>query len=155
MFNSIPIINLNDWFLSKSQLNNDIYYEKKKKLINDVSYACKEFGFFLIKNHNVSKLIQNDMFDVSKRFFDLPYNQKIKTPMTFDYPYGYENNEILINSYKNIQSSRPIPSQSSPYSDLKETFQFCLGGSKNPLTVLWPAEPLDINIVFYIVRIVC
>ena len=81
----IPIIDLSKF--NKYEIN------KLEKTLNNT-------GFFIIKNHGISKKLIDNIFEVSKKFFDLSEKEKLRVEMSVDYPYGYENSETLLKSYQ-------------------------------------------------------
>ncbi|CAO2838480.1 unnamed protein product [Amaranthus hypochondriacus] len=52
-------------------------YDHSQKL-KQVHFACKNYGFFQVINHGVSKEIVNAMQKVGQDFFDLPAEEKLK-----------------------------------------------------------------------------
>lgn len=40
--------------------------------------ACQDLGFFYISNHGIDDALRNDYFDVARRFFALPLEEKLK-----------------------------------------------------------------------------
>ncbi|KAI3734665.1 hypothetical protein L6452_14140 [Arctium lappa] len=45
-------------------------------VLRSLSKACQEFGFFQLTNHGISKEVVGTMIDVSKRFFELPFEER-------------------------------------------------------------------------------
>ena len=43
-----------------------------------VGRACEDIGFFTLVNHGVDRALPAAMYDVSRRFFDLPLDEKLK-----------------------------------------------------------------------------
>ncbi|WP_460044560.1 isopenicillin N synthase family dioxygenase [Pseudomonas sp. S2_H01] len=43
-----------------------------------IGHACEKVGFFYIKNHGVDQALIDDMYALTREFFDLPYDQKNK-----------------------------------------------------------------------------
>jgi hypothetical protein len=68
---SVPIIDVAP-FLSGSP-------EDKRRVAGEVGGACEEIGFLIVKGHGVPRELVNQMYDVSKRFFDLPLDEKMET----------------------------------------------------------------------------
>ncbi|MEO6502718.1 MAG: 2-oxoglutarate and iron-dependent oxygenase domain-containing protein [Jatrophihabitantaceae bacterium] len=64
---------------------------------DELSRACTEVGFFVVRGHGIDKAIFDDAYDRSRRFFARPVEEKSKYPMQTstargdnDYsPYGY------------------------------------------------------------------
>jgi len=52
--------------------------EAKDKLVADVKRCCLHNGFFQITGHSVPRALQQKAFQCSKRFFDLPLDEKNK-----------------------------------------------------------------------------
>lgn len=46
--------------------------------LSSLSLACKEWGFFHIVNHGISKELYNKLHYLSNHLFDLPHEQKLK-----------------------------------------------------------------------------
>jgi len=131
-FVQVPLIDLHPFFESE---------EGKRKVAEQIGEACEKIGFFVIVNHRVQTSAVEAVWDSCKRFFDLPVEDKVATPMTPSYPYGYSGfgNEVLSMS-TNVSSG----------ADLKESFQICLGPSDIPVEVLphvpqWPSKPSDLK----------
>ena len=69
----LPIIDL-EAFTSASDTETRL--EAGKQLVS----ACHDVGFVYIKNHGVPESELSRAFDVSKKWFDLPTDQKMKAP---------------------------------------------------------------------------
>ena len=52
--------------------------EAKRKLVDDVRDCCLHNGFFQIVGHRVPLKLQERVFQCSKRFFNLPLEDKVK-----------------------------------------------------------------------------
>ncbi|PKI48548.1 hypothetical protein CRG98_031069 [Punica granatum] len=46
--------------------------------IKAIAYACEEYGFFQVINHEITTKVVQSMIDVSTRFFELPYEERAK-----------------------------------------------------------------------------
>ena len=68
---SVPVIDIAP-FLSGSP-------EGRRQVAAAVGQACEEIGFLIVKGHGVPRELVGDMYDVSRRFFDLPLDEKMKT----------------------------------------------------------------------------
>ena len=55
-----------------------------ERVAAELDHACREIGFFFIKNHGVSEDLIARVFAQSKAFHDLPLEQKAKTPINRD-----------------------------------------------------------------------
>jgi len=134
----IPILDMKDWF--------DGTPEGRKKIVAEMSDACENVGFFFIRNHGVATAVSDAVWEVCRRYFDQEQEEKSKIPMSKDYPYGYENSEVLVRS----EEGKHGETQKKP--DLKETFCVCLGPDKNEHptmpSVRWPEKPEDLREIF-------
>ncbi|KAF9591058.1 hypothetical protein IFM89_001268 [Coptis chinensis] len=80
MVNSnIPTIDLSSFF---NEGNEDC----KKEVIDIISHACSEYGFFQIVNHGVPPSLMTRALEVSKMFFEYPLEEKLKSSPTPDAP---------------------------------------------------------------------
>lgn len=70
MLNKIPIIDV-------SPLVNNT--KSKNQVAAQMSKACREFGFFYIIGHGVDVSLQQKLEEISKEFFNLPFETKLKT----------------------------------------------------------------------------
>lgn len=131
----VPTLDMNDWFSGTP--------EGRRKIVQEMSRACQDVGFFFLRNHRVPDAACDAVFDASRRYFDLELAEKKRIPMAKDYPYGYENNEVLVRSEQGKRG------ESQKGADLKETFCICLGPEKNEHpsmpAVRWPARPDDLS----------
>ncbi|KAJ9539632.1 hypothetical protein OSB04_026138 [Centaurea solstitialis] len=50
--------------------------------LSSLSSACKEWGFFHITNHGISKELYNKLHSLSNKLFNLPYEQKLRAGPT-------------------------------------------------------------------------
>src|SRR6266536_2823907 len=53
--------------------------EGRRGVAAEVGRACEEIGFLIVRGHGVPSELVDQMYDVSKRFFDLPLDEKMKT----------------------------------------------------------------------------
>ena len=67
----IPIIDLSG-FQDPNDENECI------KTTKSIAEACRDSGFFYVKNHGVSEQVQNSLFKALKEFFALPLEEKEK-----------------------------------------------------------------------------
>lgn len=125
--------------------------EDRRALAMEIGAACEKVGFFMIVNHGAPSDVVRNMFDVSRRFFDLPTAKKEETPMSDDYPYGYEAKEVLLASLGGLEAGKLATySEAARGRDLKETFSVCLGSrSGSPHESMhmpiWPRTPADME----------
>ena len=123
---TIPIIDIQAW---TDPVNHSD--AERQTIADQVADACRNVGFFAISHHGVSDSIADQAWDASREFFDLSTEEKMKskTDNEAEYPYGYENSEIL--SVGKVGSSLDDP----PKPDLKETFSI---GPSNPQSGMPP-----------------
>lgn len=67
---SPPVIDFSD-FLSGDP-------ERQKKCAEAIGHACRTLGFFQIINHPIPLSLQREMFKLSREFFALPLEEKMK-----------------------------------------------------------------------------
>jgi isopenicillin N synthase-like dioxygenase len=70
---SIPVIDFSPWTKNASH---DQRVAVSEKLVN----ACKEVGFAYLVNHGVSQDALDLAFAISKRFYSLPKEEKLRAP---------------------------------------------------------------------------
>jgi isopenicillin N synthase-like dioxygenase len=66
----IPVIDLSSL---QDPINNQNECVKTTKSIAE---ACRDYGFFYVKNHGVSEQVQNNLLNALKEFFALPVHEK-------------------------------------------------------------------------------
>ncbi|XP_010267325.1 PREDICTED: protein DMR6-LIKE OXYGENASE 2-like isoform X2 [Nelumbo nucifera] len=69
---------------------------QRPQVLNKLSKACEEYGFFQVTNHGIPGDVIQSMIDVSKRFFDLPFEERSKymsTDMRAPVRYGTSFNQ--------------------------------------------------------------
>lgn len=78
----IPIVDFKQW--------NAATAEQKKDIVQAIGDACRDIGFFMIKNHGVDQHVIDDMMSKTKDFFDLPVDAKEAYTSQDEekYPYG-------------------------------------------------------------------
>mmetsp|Transcript_16345 Transcript_16345/g.23848 ORF Transcript_16345/g.23848 Transcript_16345/m.23848 type:complete len:372 (-) Transcript_16345:817-1932(-) len=87
---AIPIIDI-------EVLVNGSVKEKKESVVQEIGKACEEIGFFAITNHGVDTDLIDATWDMTRKFFDLPIEEKMAVPSKEpEYPYGYEQSERLV-----------------------------------------------------------
>ncbi|KAF9591043.1 hypothetical protein IFM89_001253 [Coptis chinensis] len=84
--NIIPTIDLSSFF-------NEVNEDGKKKVMDIISHACSEYGFFQIVNHGMPLSLMTRALEVSKMFFEYPVEEKLKfksnPPPDAPLPSGY------------------------------------------------------------------
>jgi len=124
---AVPIINISDYYSGNS--------EQKLRVAEEIGRACAEVGFFYITGHRVDKTSISQVWNASREFFDLPTEEKVKIPLTLEYPYGYVG-------LQTESLSQTLNLKSQP--DLKESFSICIGPPKPAPSMIaprWPENP--------------
>jgi isopenicillin N synthase-like dioxygenase len=70
---SVPVIDIAPFLAGTA--------EGKRQVAAQVGRACEEIGFLTIIGHGVSTELVQRTYDVSRRFFDLPLEEKLKVPV--------------------------------------------------------------------------
>ena len=47
-----------------------------------IHQACRDWGFFYVKNHGVPMALQDELFELSREFFALPSETKMEIAMS-------------------------------------------------------------------------
>ena len=74
--NTLPVIDVS------ALVSENPTEENLKKVAQAISDACQNWGFFYIINHGVSEKLQEQLETLSKQFFALPEDVKMKIPMS-------------------------------------------------------------------------
>jgi isopenicillin N synthase-like dioxygenase len=69
----IPVIDLSGFIQDPNNPENECV-----KTTRSIAEACRDYGFFYVKNHGVSEHVQNNLFNALKKFFALPVDEKEK-----------------------------------------------------------------------------
>jgi len=75
VFQKIPVIDIS------SLVRVDISEGEKTNTALEINNACRNVGFFYVKNHGISKDHIETVFFEIKRFFDLQIEEKMKIHM--------------------------------------------------------------------------
>ncbi|KAK2995940.1 hypothetical protein RJ640_003732 [Escallonia rubra] len=83
---SIPTVDLSPFFIDGNE-------DGKKAAMEVISRACSEFGFFQIVNHGIPDDLMLKAFELSKKFFSCPVEEKLKfsPELGAPVPAGYNN----------------------------------------------------------------
>jgi isopenicillin N synthase-like dioxygenase len=68
---TLPLIDISGYIAPRSP-------EDKQRVIDQVSEAAKQFGFFQIKGHGIPLSLQQELVRCMSHVFDLPYEEKLK-----------------------------------------------------------------------------
>ncbi|OVA15883.1 Isopenicillin N synthase [Macleaya cordata] len=80
-FKSIPIIDISP-LLSKYDDPKMAEDPDVSEVVKQLDKACKEAGFFYVKGHGIPDSFVKEVRDLSRKFFDLPYDEKVKIKMS-------------------------------------------------------------------------
>jgi isopenicillin N synthase-like dioxygenase len=111
----IPVIDIGPYFGNAS--------EAKRDVVRTVRKACEDIGFFVITGHRSDEKLCARMFAISRAFFDLPLQEKLKVQVQGAGLHGYS----------------PLMAESVAYSRLKNV----PGDLKESLMVTHPDDPDD------------
>jgi isopenicillin N synthase-like dioxygenase len=95
-FDTLPVLDVSGMFSS------DI--EERKKFAAKLRDACMRVGFFYIENHRIPEKQVDDLFEVGKRFFALPFEEKM---------------QIYIDNTPNYRGYTPMGGSGKPQADGK------------------------------------
>lgn len=65
--------------------------------INEIAAACRDWGFFQVRNHGVSAQLIRETWSQTRAFFTQPIAVKEQILRTRENPWGYYNNELTKN----------------------------------------------------------
>ncbi|KEH31474.1 2OG-Fe(II) oxygenase family oxidoreductase [Medicago truncatula] len=80
-FSSIPIIDISP-LLAKSDDPKMAEDPGVLDVVAQLDKACTEAGFFYVKGHGIPDSLLKGVRDITRRFFELPYEEKAKIKMT-------------------------------------------------------------------------
>uniref|UniRef100_A0A0D9XBI0 Fe2OG dioxygenase domain-containing protein n=1 Tax=Leersia perrieri TaxID=77586 RepID=A0A0D9XBI0_9ORYZ len=89
-FKSIPLIDISPLVekIDDPNMANDKDLLQVVRMLDD---ACREAGFFYVKGHGIAESLMKEVRDVTQKFFQLPYEEKLKIKMTPQSGYrGYQ-----------------------------------------------------------------
>ncbi len=83
----------------------------KQKVAKEIRWALSNAGFMYVKNHGIAKDFVDQVFDVTRRFFDLPMEEKMKLHVS--------NSDVALRGYIEPFGENTDPTKTK---DLKECF---------------------------------
>ncbi|CAD6335691.1 unnamed protein product [Miscanthus lutarioriparius] len=89
-FKSIPLLDISPLVekIDDPSMANDKDLLQVVRFLDD---ACKEAGFFYVKGHGIDESLMREVRNVTRKFFQLPYEEKLKIKMTPQSGYrGYQ-----------------------------------------------------------------
>lgn len=110
--------------------------EKLDKLARELRHACETIGFFYVANHGVPQAVVDNVFAATKRYFTLPFDERMKLRIDERFRRGFMPQGI--NKHPGYEA------------DLKESYEFALDLPMDDPAVVaklplhgpnrWPAE---------------
>lgn len=80
-FKTIPIIDISP-LLAKFDDPKMAEDEGVLKIVEELDEACKEAGFFYVKGHGIPSSLIKEVRLLTRKFFDLPYDEKLKIKLS-------------------------------------------------------------------------
>jgi len=122
----------------------------RRQVAAAVGQACEEIGFLVVKGHGVPRELVGQMYDVSRRFFDLPLDEKMKAHgRERSRGYGPIGEEAL--SY-GLGKAAPADVKESLYEgpmDVPDTPYFRgPEGAPHFVANVWPARPEGLEAIW-------
>ncbi|KAH0462672.1 hypothetical protein IEQ34_010247 [Dendrobium chrysotoxum] len=108
------------------------------KVVRELDEACRVAGFFYVKGHGIPDSLVKEVKEVTRKFFDLPYEEKVKIKMSPKTGYrGYQRlgENITLGKpdmHEAIDCYRPM--ESGEYGSFGKNME-----GKN----LWPENPAN------------
>ncbi|XP_074564032.1 homoarginine-6-hydroxylase 2-ODD-233 isoform X2 [Curcuma longa] len=140
-FDTIPIIDISG-YLEKIDDPAMVDDKELQDVVRQLDKACKEAGFFYVKNHGIPDSLVKGVKDVTRTFFNLPYEDKQKIKLTAQSGYrGYQR------VGENITKGKPDMHEAIDcYREMKPGEYGSLG---QPLegSNLWPCYPPNLKVL--------
>ncbi|KIW52346.1 hypothetical protein PV05_07988 [Exophiala xenobiotica] len=133
---NIPIVDL------RSFSSPDSTTEDRRTAAEELVKACREVGFVYIQNHGVPQEELNRAFEVSKKFYDLPTEAKLKAPHPPGWAvhrgYSWPGLEKVSNVLSKTDDEESVK-QLRETQDFKESYE--VGSENNPNQPnVWPPD---------------
>ncbi|RFU32486.1 hypothetical protein B7463_g3851, partial [Scytalidium lignicola] len=68
-FDEIPVVDITDIFSDS--------FDERLRVAQEIAVICKEVGFMYVKNHGVPQDLVDEMFEVSRQYHALPFEDKM------------------------------------------------------------------------------
>ena len=135
---SVPIVDFAGFTTSSSDAT-------RRRIADDFVHACRNIGFVYVINHGVADSVLAKAFEVSKRFYSLPLEQKIKAPhppgWSVHRGYSWPGLEKVSNatSTTDNEDKKRMVEQMRTVQDFKESYEV---GSENNADQpnVWPPD---------------
>ncbi|XP_050365797.1 probable 2-oxoglutarate-dependent dioxygenase At3g50210 [Argentina anserina] len=134
-FKSIPIIDIGPLLAKcddpKMDQDPGVAY-----VVKQLDQACKEAGFFYVKGHGIPETLLKEVKNLTRKFFELPYEEKTKIKMTADKGYrGYQRiGENITKGVPDIHEAIDCYKEVKPgmYGELGKPMEGCNQWPSNP-----------------------
>ncbi|PKA65840.1 S-norcoclaurine synthase 1 [Apostasia shenzhenica] len=80
-FQAIPIIDVGP-LMDKCDDPKMVENQGVLKVVRELDEACRETGFFYVRGHGIPESLVSEVKDVTRKFFDLPFTEKLKIKMS-------------------------------------------------------------------------
>ncbi|XP_021802362.1 probable 2-oxoglutarate-dependent dioxygenase At3g50210 [Prunus avium] len=140
-FKSIPIIDIGP-LLAKCDDPKMGQDSGVAQVVKQLDQACKEAGFFYVKGHGIPETILKQVKNLTRKFFELPYEEKLKIKMTADRGYrGYQRiGENITKGVPDMHEAIDCYKELKPgmYGDLGKPMEGCNQ---------WPIQPTNFKML--------
>ncbi|KAL8224182.1 hypothetical protein R6Q57_019657 [Mikania cordata] len=102
----------------------------RPQVLASLSRACQQFGFFQLVNHGISNETIDKMIDVSKRFFELPFEER----------QGYMSSDL----YAPVRYGTSFNQNNDSVFCWRDFLKLSCHHKKD-FSSLWPTSPLDLR----------
>ncbi|CAA7397768.1 unnamed protein product [Spirodela intermedia] len=112
--------------------------QRVREVVTLLDQACKEAGFFYVKGHRISDSLIKKARDVTRNFFDLPFEEKVKIKLSS--ATGFRGYQRLA---ENITEGRPDNHEAIDYYREVTAGMYGSLGKTMEGTNPWPEYPSD------------
>ncbi|KAI3824144.1 hypothetical protein L1987_05593 [Smallanthus sonchifolius] len=134
-FQSIPLIDISP-LVAKCDDPNVMEDKDAAEVVRLLDRACRDAGFFYVKGHGIPDSLIKEVRDITHKFFDLPYEEKLKIKLSNETGYrGYQ--------WIGENITKGVPDRHEAIDCYKELNKGMYGDLGDPLvgTNKWPADP--------------
>ncbi|PIN01119.1 Iron/ascorbate family oxidoreductase [Handroanthus impetiginosus] len=127
-FQSIPLIDISP-LVEKWNDPNMAQDEGVAEVVQQLAQACREAGFFYVKGHGIPDFLVKEIRSISRQFFHLPYEEKLKIKLSAATGYrGYQRvGENITKGVPDMHEAIDCYRDRKPgmYGDLGEVMEGC------------------------------
>ncbi|KAJ8770782.1 hypothetical protein K2173_021429 [Erythroxylum novogranatense] len=140
-FKTIPIIDISS-LLARCEDPNMAQDPGVCEVVKQLDQACREAGFFYVKGHGIPDSLIKEVRNVAHKFFNLPYEEKLKIKLSADAGYrGYQR------IGENITKGTPDMHEAIDcYREIKSGMYGALGKPMEGINQ-WPLNPPNVKLV--------